>query len=189
MYTVPCLGTHGARHSVAPHLVSQGIKQWSPHFDPLFFSAYLHHRNISLSADIPNKLRTQSSNAERWRKHDRQKLLPNLVCSSDITDNMATILTHALEAGSTTGGQATITGKHPDLWFEDGNIILSVGSTLFRVYRGYLASVSPVFKDMFVLPQPADSDCNEMDGCPIIDLSDSAEDMTNFLKVLFRPLS
>ncbi|TCD63776.1 hypothetical protein EIP91_004959 [Steccherinum ochraceum] len=74
--------------------------------------------------------------------------------------------------------------RHPDLWFEDGNVILSVKDTFFRVYRGILANASPVFRDLFTVPQPPDGET--MDGCPVIRLQDPKEDMENFLKVLFK---
>ncbi|KAJ7142085.1 hypothetical protein C8R43DRAFT_1131078 [Mycena crocata] len=51
-----------------------------------------------------------------------------------------------------------------DLWFEDGNIVIQAGNSQFRVFRGILAARSPVFEDMFSLPQPADSEA--VDGCP-----------------------
>ncbi|KIM38500.1 hypothetical protein M413DRAFT_447727 [Hebeloma cylindrosporum] len=36
-----------------------------------------------------------------------------------------------------------------DIWFEDGNIILEVEKTLFKVHRSILATHSPVFKKIF----------------------------------------
>lgn len=76
--------------------------------------------------------------------------------------------------------------KSEDLWFDDGNVILAVKDTLFKVYRGVLAKASPVFHDMFTMPQPPDAEI--MDGCPLIRLEDAVEDMENFLKVLFNGL-
>ncbi|TCD63775.1 hypothetical protein EIP91_004958 [Steccherinum ochraceum] len=79
---------------------------------------------------------------------------------------------------------ADIETRHPDLWFEDGSVILSAKDTLFRVYKGILCDASPVFRDLFTVPQPPDREM--MEGCPVIRLNDSEEDMENFLKVLFQ---
>ncbi|KAJ7635659.1 hypothetical protein DFH06DRAFT_660938 [Mycena polygramma] len=68
------------------------------------------------------------------------------------------------------------------LWFEDCGLIIQAEKTLFRISRDYLASQSPVFKDMLTLPSPKEAD--RMDGCPFVFLPDSAEDVTVFLKAL-----
>lgn len=75
--------------------------------------------------------------------------------------------------------------KHPirsQPWFEDGNVILEAEETQFRVYRGILAANSAVFKDMFEFAQP-EGDGN-VGGCPVVHLSDSAEDLQHVLMVL-----
>ncbi|KAH8099867.1 hypothetical protein BXZ70DRAFT_1008842 [Cristinia sonorae] len=78
--------------------------------------------------------------------------------------------------------------QHPVLWFNDGNLILAVRGTLFRIYRGILCDTSSVFQDMFALPQPRDN-VEMMYGCPVVYLDDPVEDMVNFLKVLYRGIS
>ncbi|KAJ7106402.1 hypothetical protein C8R43DRAFT_1045799 [Mycena crocata] len=75
----------------------------------------------------------------------------------------------------------------PDLWFEDGNLVIQAGDTQFRVYRGILAKRSPIFQDMLSLPQPADSEL--VAGCPMVRISDSALEATAFLKAIFLPES
>ncbi|KAF7796552.1 hypothetical protein EIP86_007732 [Pleurotus ostreatoroseus] len=37
---------------------------------------------------------------------------------------------------------------HPQFWFEDGNVIIVVGNTKFRVHQSFLARKSPVFRSM-----------------------------------------
>ena len=85
--------------------------------------------------------------------------------------------------------------RHPTLWLEDGNVVLSAKSPndntrtlLFRVHRSVLARQSKVFADMFELP-PSDSvDLQGLyEGVPRIDLHDSAEDLEEMLKVLYDP--
>ncbi|PIL26538.1 hypothetical protein GSI_12296 [Ganoderma sinense ZZ0214-1] len=39
--------------------------------------------------------------------------------------------------------------RHPEIWFDDGNIVLVAEKTAFRIYRGLLVAQSTVFSDMF----------------------------------------
>ncbi|KAK7036027.1 BTB domain-containing protein, partial [Favolaschia claudopus] len=72
----------------------------------------------------------------------------------------------------------------PEVWFEDGNIVIRAENTQFRVYRGVLAAKSPVFQDMFSIFQPIDSET--VDGCPLIRLPDVATaEVAVFLKAIF----
>ncbi|KAJ7652432.1 hypothetical protein DFH06DRAFT_535853 [Mycena polygramma] len=66
-----------------------------------------------------------------------------------------------------------------DVWFADGTVVLQANATLFRVYRGVLAAQSPIFRDAFSIPQPATQETYE--GCPLVVLHDSAEDLRLFL--------
>ncbi|KAJ7114158.1 hypothetical protein C8R43DRAFT_1039448 [Mycena crocata] len=70
-----------------------------------------------------------------------------------------------------------------ELWFEDGNLVIQAGNSQFRVYRGFLAARSPVFKDMLSFPQPSDAELIE--GCPLVRLPDPALEVTVFLKAIF----
>ena len=72
--------------------------------------------------------------------------------------------------------------KSPTLWFDDGNIVLVARNTAFRIYRGLIASQSTVFSDMLV-SSCASAD-ETFDGCPTVQLSDSPEDLTHFLRAL-----
>ncbi|KAJ7910698.1 hypothetical protein B0H13DRAFT_2329084 [Mycena leptocephala] len=72
-----------------------------------------------------------------------------------------------------------------ELWFEDGNIVIQAGNSLYCVFRGILATHSSVFKDMLSFPQPPDSEL--MEGCPLVGLPDSDREVTPFLKALFDP--
>ncbi|KAJ7760100.1 hypothetical protein DFH07DRAFT_940030 [Mycena maculata] len=70
-----------------------------------------------------------------------------------------------------------------ELWFEDGNIVVRAETSQFRVYRGFLATRSPVFQDMFSFPQPLDSEL--VDGCPLVVLPDPAPHVIVFLRAIF----
>ena len=80
------------------------------------------------------------------------------------------------------------TEQDPEFWFKDGNILLVAGGVEFKVYRGVLVDRSPVFRDMFALPQ-LDTDTkseSSIDGCPVIRLSDCPAEVTVFFKAIFN---
>lgn len=69
-----------------------------------------------------------------------------------------------------------------ELWFGDGNVILAASGIGFRVFRSLLAAQSAVFADMFA---SSSSDAEEMlEGCPVVHVSDTPEDVAHFLRVL-----
>ncbi|KAJ7185866.1 hypothetical protein C8R46DRAFT_387761 [Mycena filopes] len=83
---------------------------------------------------------------------------------------------------SETPGSAPIRSK---IWKPFGDIILQAESTQFRVSRDILAEQSSVFRDMFGVPQPPNEPTIE--GCPIVHVSDTAQDWELLLEVLYKP--
>ncbi|KAL1742645.1 hypothetical protein HDZ31DRAFT_65796 [Schizophyllum fasciatum] len=73
-----------------------------------------------------------------------------------------------------------------DLFFQDGNIVLQAEKTLFRLYKGFLASKSTVFRDMLAFPQP-EGRGRTLLGCPVVEMYDNSEDATHFLRALSDP--
>ena len=71
-----------------------------------------------------------------------------------------------------------------EFWLKDGNVILQVESSQFRVHKSVLAMHSNIFKDLFDVPQPEGELLIE--GCPVVHLSDSAQDMENILSLLYK---
>jgi hypothetical protein len=71
-----------------------------------------------------------------------------------------------------------------DLWFDDGNLILKAEDTLFRIYGGFLAARSSVFRDMLSFPPPKEGNAT-LDGCPIVFVYDSPADLGHFLRAVF----
>ena len=72
--------------------------------------------------------------------------------------------------------------KDEEFWFQDGTVSLVASGVEFRVYKGVLASHSPVFSDMFSLPQPpSDSVASSND---VVYLEDSAQDLRHILRAL-----
>lgn len=69
------------------------------------------------------------------------------------------------------------------MWFEDGNIVLIAEDIAFKLHRGVLARQSPIFEDMFSVPQPTVQD--HFDDCPAVHLHDQASDLEIFIEVLY----
>ncbi|KAI6019149.1 hypothetical protein EDC04DRAFT_2576051 [Pisolithus marmoratus] len=74
--------------------------------------------------------------------------------------------------------------EHLQPWFDDGNIVLVAEGKCFRVYRGMLSVHSPIFRDMFSCPQPADQE-ETIEGCAVVHLQDSASELQHILRALF----
>lgn len=116
---------------------------------------------------------------------------------------------HSQIAASAEDNALAEASKHADLWFSDGSIILRAEDTLFRVHKSQLARHSAFFRDLFSLPQPsaesADSTTasssptvvvnnnpalqidttNEVEGCSVLRLHDTSEDVENLLTALY----
>src|ERR1700734_3586787 len=75
--------------------------------------------------------------------------------------------------------------RSTDYWFDDGNVVLQVESTLFRVHRSILSMHSEVFRGMFSVPQPVAVDGDLVDNCPVVQLPDRAVDWTHVLKAFY----
>ncbi|KAI5900106.1 uncharacterized protein SCHCODRAFT_02607004 [Schizophyllum commune H4-8] len=76
--------------------------------------------------------------------------------------------------------------RDPDLWFDDGNLVIQVTSRLFRVHRGVLAFSSNYFRDMINFPKTQEQDTYE--DVPLIALhDDDPRDAAEFLKALYMP--
>lgn len=76
--------------------------------------------------------------------------------------------------------------RDEEFWFEDGTVTLVAGDVHFLVYKGILANNSPVFNDMFSLPQPLDRDDSRGPtswATPVVHLSDSPADLRCLLRL------
>ncbi|KAH9932275.1 uncharacterized protein B0H18DRAFT_987382 [Fomitopsis serialis] len=78
--------------------------------------------------------------------------------------------------------QSTDFKNDEEIWYEDGTVILVVRNIGFRVYRGLLAERAEIFRDLFSIPQPPDSQL--VFGCPVVHLSDTAVAFKEFLNAL-----
>ncbi len=74
----------------------------------------------------------------------------------------------------------------PDMWFEDGNVIVIAQQTAFRFHRGALSRHSEAFRGLFSVPQPTSSgSVQTMDGCPVIHVTDTAYDFRHLLRAVY----
>ncbi|KAF7297677.1 BTB domain-containing protein [Mycena kentingensis (nom. inval.)] len=82
------------------------------------------------------------------------------------------------------GPDTTPIERSPEFWLDDGNIILQVESTQFRVMKSFLAMHSTVFRDMFSVPLPPDEPLVE--GCPVVVLTgDTKIEWDSLFRVMF----
>ncbi|KAF9646048.1 hypothetical protein BDM02DRAFT_3271266 [Thelephora ganbajun] len=79
----------------------------------------------------------------------------------------------------------TVITPHDTFYFEDGNIEVLCGSTLFRVHTSILSLHSPTLRRMFAQASLAVAD--SPNGCPRILSSDTAADFSILLKVIYLP--
>ncbi|KAJ7650044.1 hypothetical protein FB45DRAFT_886760, partial [Roridomyces roridus] len=76
--------------------------------------------------------------------------------------------------------------RSPEIWHSDGSVVLHAGCTQFCVHWSVLSLHSSFFRDLHGLPQPPNEP--KIEGCPVIELSDSSEDVETVLKALYDPL-
>jgi len=74
---------------------------------------------------------------------------------------------------------------HDPFYFEDGNVEVLCGNTLFRVHTSVLSLHSPVLGQMFAKSNLASAE--SPNGCPRIVSSDTAMDFATLLKVIYLP--
>ncbi|KAI0742371.1 hypothetical protein C8Q80DRAFT_1238079 [Daedaleopsis nitida] len=72
--------------------------------------------------------------------------------------------------------------------FQDGNIIIVAGDVAFKVYRGLLAEHSSVFRSMLDIGQAIPNPAEMVDGCHVIPLYDSPNDIRGLFRLIY-PLS
>ena len=78
--------------------------------------------------------------------------------------------------------------RDKDYWFEDGNLVLVSQGVAFKVYKGLLAEHSTVFRSMFHIAQGKPETEDLVDGCPVVTLYDSPNDLRELFQLVY-PLS
>ncbi|KAF7791232.1 hypothetical protein EIP86_002246 [Pleurotus ostreatoroseus] len=87
--------------------------------------------------------------------------------------------------------------RHPSLYFDDGNVVLSAVTKddirlHFRVHRSILCAHSPILANMFAIPplhheDPSKGIVEVYDGAVHIQMPETAEDLESFVSVLYDP--
>ena len=83
-------------------------------------------------------------------------------------------------------GQGQGAGHHT-FYFEDGNVEIACGDTIFRVHSTIVSFSSSKLRE--ILSQPALLNAPTPEGRPLITVSDSAEDFAMLLKMIYTPAS
>ena len=76
--------------------------------------------------------------------------------------------------------------RHPQLWFDDGNIVLRAQDVVFRVHRSMLSRHSEVFEGLFALCQPSEDEL--YDGIPMVELHDTSNELADLLNGIYTGL-
>ena len=86
--------------------------------------------------------------------------------------------------------------RHETYWLDDGNVILAVNDTLFRVHKSLLARHSTFFDGLFKVPTPylqageAEESPDHYEGLPIVKMvDDEVEGVEQVLRLLYDPWS
>ena len=77
------------------------------------------------------------------------------------------------------------TTRHDIFYFEDGNMEIACGGTLFRVHSTVVSFSSPKLRDMLSPSTLLNAPMPE--GCPRIVFADSPEDFAVLLKMVYTP--
>ncbi|KAI0692123.1 heterokaryon incompatibility protein-domain-containing protein [Cerioporus squamosus] len=78
--------------------------------------------------------------------------------------------------------------RDTELWLESGSVVLLADNIAFKVNRQTLAVPSVFFQSLFQFPR--DAAVLTIDGCPLVKVDDSPEDLRHLLRVLFhRPIA
>lgn len=73
----------------------------------------------------------------------------------------------------------------PDLWLEDGDVVLAAGNTRYKLNASHLACHSSRFRAMFMetaLEMKVSGTYEDCDGCPLYTLPHEAEEVTLMLR-------
>jgi hypothetical protein len=81
--------------------------------------------------------------------------------------------------------QETDRSSRSEYWFDDGSVVIQAEYTQFRVHRTLLARHSSVFRDMFSVPQPIANSELLVEGCSVVHLSDSKQDIEYVISALY----
>ncbi|KAI0771579.1 hypothetical protein BD413DRAFT_549708 [Trametes elegans] len=97
---------------------------------------------------------------------------------------------HSARPGASEKGASSEKGgvqRHRDFFFEDGNVVLQVEDVQYKLHRSLLEKHSPVFRELFTIPQPEGSTEGRSGDNPIVLSGIEAMNFTRFLWLLYPP--
>nr|VWO98004.1 Zn(2)-C6 fungal-type domain-containing protein [Ganoderma boninense] len=145
-----------------PATLVMPVLEGTPRGTPMWFTVVENYADCpDHFAPIAPLAFTMSSTPSQVQKHERDG-----DCSSP--------------SNHPTGALADLT-RDTDFWFEDGNVVLVARNTGFKVYKGLLASQSPIFQDLFASASHAEE---TYEGCPVVRLCDTPEGLRCLLPYL-----
>ena len=83
------------------------------------------------------------------------------------------------------GGVEQMPTRHKTFYFEDGNVEIVCGDTVFRVHSTIVSFISSKLRD--ILSPSALLNAPRPEGCPRIVFTDSAQDFEVLLKMIHKP--
>ncbi|KAH9899913.1 hypothetical protein C8Q73DRAFT_681424 [Cubamyces lactineus] len=115
-------------------------------------------------------------------KQDSAKAVSQSTCSPRCDVKSGNVMESESHASEASKAQ-----RHRDYFFDDGNVVLQVESVLYKLHRSLLEKHSPVFRELFTIPQPPGSTEGYSEDNPIVLAGVGAMDFTRFLWLLYPP--
>ena len=140
-------------------------------------------------SDCVTRKRSHPEEEEQSDSHPATKRGPHQNGSAGTEHHCSGPTSNTQADGQAIGGASV--KQDEEFWFDDGTVILVARDTVeFRVYRGVLAGLSSVFKDLFAEHHALREVCMNIQGvptfpCPVVQVSDSPEDLRHLLRACF----
>ena len=129
--------------------------------------------------ESPSALENANSSANPFASTSTRSISPTLSIST-VSDLTSTEFDEKSEPDERP--KAT---PHNTFYFEDGDVEILCGDTVFRVHSSVVSFSSPKLRDL--LSQPTRLDVTTQRKCRWITISDNVEDFATLLKMIFTP--
>ena len=133
-----------------------------------------------IDLNIPSSITLDVEPSETFVNFSHTALSSPTLSISTVSDLTLTELGEEIERNKE---QATT--RHDIFYFEDGNVEVVCGATVFRVHSTVISFSSPKLRD--ILSPSTLLNAPMPDGCPQIVLNGSAEDFAILLKMIYTP--
>ena len=141
--------------------------------------------SILQEIDFPSVLHDVESSSETLIDIPAGTISSPTLSISTISDLTPTELGEEIEHKGVEEGEGQTTTRHDTFYFEDGNVEIVCGHTLFHVHSTIISFSSSKLRD--ILSPPALLHAPTPDGRPRIIISESAKDFGILLKMIYTP--